>query len=383
MKNGTLLTAASLALLACGDAPSSEATPLVSDSAGVRVVRHTAPPAERMTVSQEPELSLGGRPDGGDTLYRVRGGVLLPGGAVVVANRGSSELLYFSSDGELVHRAGGEGRGPSEFSNIFWIQDGGNGTLAVSDAGNRRIAHLDYEGELLSTQSVAVEPEAESSPGAMRGPGFPIGVAEEGRVLLIPWAVAALDGVDGPLPLRGELRSYSANLTGYQALDSVRLRTWYETEQVEGPPIGQILESPIFLHAASGAWIAYSEAVTHRVTVLHHGRVSYVIEEDRARQPFVPDSVPEHFAAVADSLPAYRDLQVDSDGRVWVKSPASHGSPQSQWRAFSDEGMTARPLALPASSSVLDAAGDRLLLLERDSLGVETVAVRRVTSVGS
>lgn len=383
-KQALALLVTSVALTGCGEGSGSHAVPLVVDSAGVRVVRHDGRPVGRLTVRPEPELRLGARPDGGDALYRVRGGALLDGGGVVVANHGSSEVLYFASDGELVQRAGGEGQGPSEFSDILWLQEQGTGSLAVYDAGNVRIATLDQEGELLSTQNLTLEPEPESEPSdrVMRGPGFPIGVAAEGRVLMIPWAEAVLDGVEGPLPLRGELRDYAEDLSGHEALDSVRLRTWYEAEQVEGPPIGQILESPTFLFSANREWIAYSEAIAHRVTVLRDGRPSYVIEEHRARRPFTPDSVPEHLAAVADSLPAYRELKVDSEGRVWVKSPVADVAPHAEWWVFSEGGLEARTIDLPASSSVLDAVGDRLLLLERDSLGVETVAIRRIGSGG-
>lgn len=383
MSKAAVFLSMGLALMACGDAPSSAAAPLVVDSAGVRIVRHTAQPAWRLTVGLEADLRLGTRADGGDALYRVRGGAFLDGGGVVVANHGSSEILYFSSEGELVHRAGGEGQGPSEFSNILWLQDEGDGSLAVYDAGNIRLAHLDHDGEFLSTQNMNIDPEAEPSDQVMRGPGFPIGVVQEGGVLMIPWAVAVLDGVDGPLPLRGELRKYSEDLSEYQPVDSVRLRTWYEAAQVEGPPVGQILESPLFLFAADREWVAYSEARTHRVTVLHHGRISYVIEEARARQPFTPDSVPEYIASVADSLPAYRELQVDADGRVWVKSPAEDEASPAQWREFSEGGTAVRTLELPASTSVLDAVGDRLLLLERDSLGVETIAIRHIAKLDS
>lgn len=127
-----------VALMGCGEGSDHDAVSLVLDSAGVRVVRHTGEPVERLTVSQEPDLRLGARPDGGDALYRVRGGTLLDGGGVAVANRGSSEVLFFASDGEVVQRTGGEGQGPSEFSNILWLQEQGTGSLAVYDAGNVR-----------------------------------------------------------------------------------------------------------------------------------------------------------------------------------------------------------------------------------------------------
>ena len=223
-----------------------------------------------------------------------------------------------------------------------------------------------------------IRTDAASSDRMMVGRGFPIGVAEDHSVLAIPQAAAVFDGVEGPLPLVGELRNYTPDLSEYDVVDSIRLRTWYEKEQEEGPPIAQVLESPVLVFAANRSWIAYSEAVAHRVTVLENGRVSYVIVEERTRAAFTPDSVPMFYVA-GDSLPAYRALQVDSEGRVWVASPATGEPAVSQWRVFSQEGLTVEVIELPVTSTVLDAEGYRLLLLERDSLDVETVVVRRLT----
>jgi hypothetical protein len=81
-------------------------------------------------------------------------------------------------------------------------------------------------------------------------------------------------------------------------------------------------------------------------------------------------------SVAADSLPAYRALSVDSDGRVWLK-PADAGEAELvEWRVISADGRSIYSVILPATALVLDALGSRILLLERDEFGVETVVVR-------
>lgn len=383
MKSWGILGVLVLGCTGCRDASVTSQAPLVTDSAGIQVVHYDLPPVHRLLVSEEPEVVVGASADGSDALYRVRGGVILPNGDIAIANAGSLEILYFSSEGTPIRRVGREGEGPEEFSGILWMQHDGAGRLAVYDVGNMRVARLDAEGRFVSTQSVRIDAEAASSDRMLVGRGFPIGVTEAGRVLSIPWAVAVFDGVEGPLPLVGELRSYAPDLSGFDVVDSVRLRTWYEKEQEEGPPVAQVLESPILVSSANGRWIAYSEASSHNVVVLEDGHIAFVISERRAREPFSPDSVPWHLAGAADSLPAYRAIQVDSDGRIWVQSPAPQGAMTAEWRVFADNGMVGHTLSLPASTSVLDAVGERVLLLERDTLDVETVAVRQLSRVAS
>ena len=168
----------------------------------------------------------------------------------------------------------------------------------------------------------------------MVGPGFPLGVTASGRLIAVPWPAVELDGVEGPAPLRGELRNYSLDLTEFVPVDTVQLRVWYEAVQPEGPPVDQILESPLFLSSAQGTWLAYSEAEVHRVVVLDDGEPAYVVVENRARVPFEPDSTPSYVNHIADSLPSYRELKVDADGRVWVRPSTASTDTQVLWRVF-------------------------------------------------
>jgi hypothetical protein len=194
----------------------------------------------------------------------------------------------------------------------------------------------------------------------------------------VPWAAARFSGVEGPLPLKGELRDYDPELAAFNRLDSVQLRTWYEAPQLQGPPIEQMLEAPTFLFSAHGPRVAYSDAQTYRVTVLEGDKPSQVILENRTRIPFSPDSLPDHMHHAADSLPAYRALIVDSDGRIWIRPSLVQADGEVEWRVVSRDGRRIDVIKLPESTSMLDASDDKILLLERDEFDVETVAVRRI-----
>src|SRR5690606_23881812 len=124
------------------------------------------------------------------------------------------------------------------------------------------------------------------------------------EVLMIPWAVAMLDGVDGPLPVRGMVKRYARDGRTAVALDSVQLRTWHEAARSDGPPIEQVFGSPVFASSANRSVAAYSDAAAPRIVVLEEGRVGYVVEEDRDPEPFRPDSLPAGLTRAAEFHPA-------------------------------------------------------------------------------
>jgi hypothetical protein len=97
--------------------------------------------------------------------------------------------------------------------------------------------------------------------------------------------------------------------------------------------------------------------------------------EARARVSYVPDSLSSSAPFVPDSLPAYRALVVDSQQRLWLKT-ADSSATLSEWRFVSQNMRSIATIWLPLSTLVLDAHLDRVLLLERNALGVETVVLR-------
>lgn len=373
---------ASLVLVgACGAGTDGSAGHRVEvvDSAGIRIMTHVGTALTELAIDTQPELIIGQTGPNAVDLFRVRGGVLLASGGIAVANAGSQEVLVFGSDGVVMARAGGDGEGPEQFSNLTWIQGEEDEGIVAYDGGNRRLTRLDMSGGFLGTRPVRFDPARDLPDGAMPGQGFVLATLPDSGFLAVPRPLAHLDGEPGELAVTAGVTRFNQEMNEVAVLDDVRMRTWYETPTESGPPIGQVLHAPVFQYSAHGRWLAYTEARTHRVVVVESGALSHILEEVRPRSPFATDSVPQGFVDVADSLPAYDDIQVDGEGRVWLRASPFSNDEKAEWRVFSADGETAHGLTLPASTRILDADGERLLLLELDELDVETVAVRRTS----
>ncbi|MEQ9400224.1 MAG: hypothetical protein RJQ04_13765 [Longimicrobiales bacterium] len=365
---------AGLVLGGCGSPDPVGSRPTVTDSAGITTVTHHSID-DSLDPADAERTVLGAGTAAAEAFYRVRAGVLLGDSGAVVANAGTGELLFFGADGALRTSFGREGQGPEEFSNLFQLQGMPDGSVVASDPGNRRLSWIDAGGRLLVSRTITFEPEDVDLTRAIVGPGYTFGVTTAGDVVTVPWARATYSGSEGALPLKGELRRYVPDLSDHVVLDSVLLRTWFEQPRSNGPPIGNVLGSPVLVHSANREWIAYSEGTHHRIDVLEEGARAYVIEESRGRTPFEPDSVPAGYHHAVDSLPSYSDLIVDSDGRIWVRGGTPDASPTAEWRVFSERGSRAQRVTLPASSRVLDASAGDLLVLERSDLDVERVVL--------
>ena len=136
--------------LACQDT-STEATGTAAmatlDSAGVDIVRISdvhmldLPEIETRLVystAADPDLHI----------VRVAGAVFLPDTSLVVADGGSSELVFFDRDGGIRARSGREGEGPGEYSWVERIGVGTDGVPFVFDRRQRRFTFLDAQGEV-------------------------------------------------------------------------------------------------------------------------------------------------------------------------------------------------------------------------------------------
>lgn len=80
--------------------------------------------------------------DGPDALGEVTDALSLIDGSVVVLDRLSSRVLWFSADGELTHSFGRKGKGPGEFTWPIALDADSLDRVLVLDPGNRRISAL-------------------------------------------------------------------------------------------------------------------------------------------------------------------------------------------------------------------------------------------------
>jgi len=136
--------------------PAAAQTPVVRDSAGVRIVENRAPawgPGEAWQVEVEPLLSIG-EEDGEDpyVLYVVRAGSVLSDGTVVVGiswwgqGRRIFQLRYFNPEGRHLASAGRYGQGPGAFERPYGIHRMAGDSILVHDRS--RLAVFGPRGEI-------------------------------------------------------------------------------------------------------------------------------------------------------------------------------------------------------------------------------------------
>lgn len=100
----------------------------------------------RWTVNDSPIVSIA--PDNGGAaspLFFITGAHRFEDGSVVVASSGTSELRYFSSNGDLIRIVGRQGDGPEEFGSLGFVQSVSD-SLWVYNLTHSRFAVLDREG---------------------------------------------------------------------------------------------------------------------------------------------------------------------------------------------------------------------------------------------
>jgi hypothetical protein len=124
------------------------------DSAGVEIVtvnRTQWPRPDPWVVEAEPLLDMGDL-DGDESqqFFRVRGLARFSDGRVLVANSGSSQVRAYSSAGDLLWSAGGEGEGPGEFRALFGARIRKD-TVYAHDFMLARVTVFDDEGTFVRT----------------------------------------------------------------------------------------------------------------------------------------------------------------------------------------------------------------------------------------
>jgi hypothetical protein len=154
-----------LSLAACGGNDTSTASaPVVQDSAGVRII--TNPGAGTWSADEswriEEDLRIGVAEGDPELQFGMLVGVDADAeGRIVTLDQQASRVRVFSPDGDLLHAFGRTGGGPGELSqalspatSVFFEADG---SIAVPDMGNMRLARFSVTGEALDSPRLALE----------------------------------------------------------------------------------------------------------------------------------------------------------------------------------------------------------------------------------
>jgi hypothetical protein len=358
-------------LAGCGGERAPDDPVVISDSAGVRIVENPAARGwdkDEAWRVVEPALLRIGVIEGAeeDRLYRVSDARRLSDGRIVVANRGTHTLRFFTPDGRFDRAVGGEGEAPGEFRFVEALDVLAGDTLLAVDGQLQRLTFFDAEGGLIRTRSFA----REEGPGWGMRPRFEGGFGD-GTFLML-----ALPGHGAPGPgvhrQRAPLRRVDAEGTVRGEPGERDFHDWSvdPVTQARGVvPYGPLLAVTV---GDGGFYTGWGEGYE-----LRFHRPDATIERMRER------------AVPGETAPPFSGLRVDDEGNLWVlrydprnlellRGLPGEGAGAMNWDVFTREGVYLGSLQTPAGLRVTSIGSDWLPGIEKDELGVEYVRLYRI-----
>jgi hypothetical protein len=406
----------SFLLIALGTSACSDATRpgdffTARDSAGIEIVESRAPAwnGDGWQIADEPRVTIGLVE--GDPAYlfsNIEGAAFLADGRIAVADRGSSQLRFYNSSGAYEGFAGGPGEGPGELGYIRDLERCGGDSLYVFE--------IDYQNVVFGSDGQYVRearPYDQNSPD--RRP-YLLRCATNGYYASVGW-----EDRTGPPTIgfyRAEARAWilapshaqpsepivsidHAGLAIITDLGSVLSGERVGTERGSRPhPFGratQIAITPTALYLGTGEthevkrfspsgrlerivrW--YGEGLEITDADLEAYREATLANVSAADRPAVERGLRE--LPMPPALPAFRRIEADSDGNLWVQRFRRPGDDSMQWLIFDPAGVWLGSIRGPAQFEITDMVDNRLLGIERDDLGVERVLVYEVIKPAS
>jgi sugar lactone lactonase YvrE len=307
-------------------------------------------------------------------------------GRVWVADAQLHQLQIFDAQGKHVRSVGRRGAGPEEFGNIAGMAWAPDNRLWVLDAGNARFAVYDTAGKLVSTKPRNSVITTSPWPGRFDDRGRMYDLAGEVRpdASVLP-LIVRFDSTGQPrdtfrLP-RFEPEVFSI---------SSGTRTNQTITQVGVPFAGRQAWS---IDPHGNVWVAN----TARYRIERHaftGEVGRIIERKprpvpvtRAERDRMLASYPDFtrrggkmdVSRIPDHHPALINFLFDDAGNLWVIPEASPAEGR-VLDVFDPDGryLGRVPLPVPQRTSLRAIRDNRMALISRDSLDVQTVIVMRI-----
>jgi hypothetical protein len=388
-----VLVAAIAGLTACSTEGSGDRVTR-RDSAGVQIVQN--PPADSgatawWSLSNEPRLDIG-KVEGTETevLFRVVDAVRLADGRVAIASAANAHVRYYSPGGAHLITAGAQGGGPGEFRRITGLLPMLADSIAVIDAGARRVTVLGPDGKF-----------ARVVLGAPGAPVTVVGLREDGT-----WVAQATSSAPNNAVQEGPLRPNVVCVTlppsGGSVLDTLGafpgVERVLQVEEDRGrinsveiftPPFAK---APSFVTAGNDLIVGTQDAAEVRVFD-YQGALRRIIRTGTVPQRVTPElmdvylqrqlaSVPaERQQAVregqmailtAEVVPPYGALLVDRAGNLWMQDYPGLTDDQ-RWTVFDADGSRVARITLPLRFTLYDIGSDWVLGRELDDLDVEHV----------
>ena len=377
-------------LASCRDRAPDRRSPVLRDSAGIRIVEHPEPQgvfADIWELDDAPFLRVGGPGGREETgLDRVADATLAPWGALVVLDGASQTVLIFDLEGRHVAASGRRGQEYGEYTSLSWIE-ADRDSLVVYDTGLNRVSWLDRSGGFaralhLETSEMAVQ-VGRHADGAFyaleRRPPTRGGLSREHK----NWVRL------GPT---GEERAVVGAFPGDEEFIVSQPRGFYLFPQ----PFGR---ASFFEAWGTQLYVAVSDALEIR-RYDSQGRLLGIVRMALSPRPVEPahfeawkssslagvtDNLTRRLYALAHArmsppatMPAFQSLKVDPLGYLWVEQYRAPDEEEVGWLVFDDAGAFAGRMSTPPGLRVLEIGEGHLLGVSVRGNDVESVDVHRL-----
>lgn len=389
---------------------SSEVLVSEADSADVRVrtLSGTLEGLPEWALSEIPLTEISG--DAPPYLGSVGAVAFLGSDRLLVYDRQSSVLRIFGSDGEVVGVVAEAGDGPGELRAVVELTVTQGDTTFAFDRRHSRMSVFGPDGRF--ARAVSFDPQVAgpglpledawpAGPGlflvasahrgeADVGGGEPRRVAQE-RIL----QMVSADGapvtrpvtVDGGFSVQGPLGQIGSPFSNRPFVAVSRDRIVFGSGRTYEIVVRDARLRPRMVIR----WPDWPRTPTTSVLDAVRPPMDASLSDLRSVNPEAADDLIEtlfHSDALPDVLPALGSVLLDEDGRIWVSrfrptvdlGVATTGGyePWSQedvWHVLSADGIPVARVRLPSDTRLLAVREDRVAVVTRDSLGVESVRV--------
>jgi hypothetical protein len=346
-------------------------------------------------------------------LFRATHAFRLSSGVIVIGNAGTHELRFYDAGGKHLKSVGREGEGPGEFATMSRAWRIRGDTIQVWDTRLHRMSWFAPDGKFLRSQVWAWEPIPLTDGARLTNPLSFLGVLADGSVIARSNPVAAR-----PITTPVGLNRIPVTVLVYSPLGQLRdtvgkfLDTEgfiYESVIRRGGPqqkgFSPVIFGEQFLIASGGASIAVGKGKPYAIQIYDPtGKSVRTVQRATAETQATPEHVrrfkewevaalpPESRALREESikkvpsartLPAYRGLEFDRDGNLWVEEYWMTKNDPRQWSIFDLNGRWLGRIVLPHELEILDLGSDYVLGRVRDELGVEQIRLHRIRRAGS
>lgn len=408
-------------LIGCTDpVPRTTAVPsgiTVTDSADIQIVHVGGQVLDGLpewSISEEPIRSIGVRTGEAPYMFGdITGALRLSSGEIVIVDGHDFQFRVFGPDGVFRRAFGREGEGPGEFKRVVMrkLLDGG---FAVFDDRLDRVTIFDDQGAIVSTRSTDC---GSGDTGSFRTlglvPCYFGGLTGDGAVF---W-YGSRDSEE-PIPGRrldvvlrypGGKHIFALDTgTCTAVIDSVSAESWAHILRSTGGMLAQWgvpeLFSPKGHRAFGPRMLALGESsrfeirlrdssgVLQRilrvarepelVTDAHLDAIRNLIGTPASLSPV--DLAMQYLSEVPTGgpIPFFSELRFDDAGRLWIAdyipSPELVIVDELRWTIFDENLLPVAHMTTGPSGNILEMGDDYVLLVERDEMDVQRVAMYRI-----